>query len=140
MRKAKENYVGISKELKQKYKKEINELKQKYKCEKDYADKRDSGLLERHIFSSDHQISLYKMDFDYFNSSLDGNTYAVYIEQDKHKRESQYQHMCNMEFSNYPDAKIVYNSLVTSNSIMLFSPVTENQFVGKEVEIIVKEG
>jgi hypothetical protein len=111
-------------EAKVNYKDALNELKKEYKDEKYYADTRDGGLLDRFVEHSDSRYSLYENEFDNFNTSPDGKTYSIYIEQDKMKEEARYEHMVYIEFSTLFQARCVFESLKTSSMTCIMSPAT----------------
>lgn len=113
------------------YKESLKVLKKDYKDEKEYADKRDTGLLDRHVEGFHSRFSLYENDFDNFGNSRDGKTYSVFIEQDKMKKEAQYEHMVYIEFPSLVLARSAFTLLKESNLIVTFSPSTASKKGGK---------
>lgn len=111
-------------EAKQNYKDALKLLKKEYKDEKSYADIRDVGLLDRFEEHQDSRFSLYENKFDNFGTSPDGNTYNIYIEQDKMKKEARYEHMVYIEFRTLIEARLVFNLLKVSNMTCIMSPST----------------
>jgi neutral trehalase len=111
-------------DAKKNYKEALKGLKADFNDEKEYADKRDTGLLDRWYDTSDSRYSLYEMDFDNFGTSKDGKTYAIYLEQDKVAKEAQYEHMVHIEFPSIDLAKAVFALIKQSSFTCIFSPAT----------------
>jgi hypothetical protein len=118
-------------DAKKNYKDALSVVKEDYKDEKYYADTRDKGLLERWDDTFDSRYSLYENDFDNFNTSKDGKTYSIFLEQDKMKEEAQYEHMVYIEFPSLVLAKAVFALVKESNMTCIFSPATAIKKGGK---------
>ncbi len=86
-----------------------------------YAKRRDNGLLDRKIWNCGDQISLYD------NTKAHGrpDTYTVYYEADKSKKEAQYNHMALFEFGDLETATMVFEAIKNTNLNIIFSPYTE---------------
>ncbi len=91
-----------------------------------------TNVVDRTQLSTDMRMTLYKWE--------GYKTCSVYIEQDK-KTEAydvEKEHLCEIEVDDIDIARNLFSILKDSQLFCMMSPVTRNEFVGKELSISIK--